>query len=239
MHLALQVRGQHRRGKRQVPAVLMPHPLAPPAAHRRDPPALPGVRVVVPDGVHVGAGSEQRCEERYFASGRDPSCTEVSNLPISSGIYARSRLKGSPAHVSALAGRAPRSHPASYTSTSREETRPCSTRFPAAFRLPAFASWAPCPASGVPPLLRSACRPACTYPCLPGGPWRTLAGFPRSARVRTGPGRAPSLPRERRCPLAIELSVAAPAASQRLVPAIPAQPPSPGCRCHEASARVA
>jgi len=39
--------------------------------------------------------------------------------------------------------------------------------------------------------------------------WRTLAGFPRSARVRPGPGRAPSLPRERRCPLAIELSVAA------------------------------
>jgi len=35
------------------------------------------------------------------------------------------------------------------------------------------------------------------------------ARFPRSARVRTGPGRAPSLPRERRCPLAIELSVAA------------------------------
>jgi hypothetical protein len=30
--------------------------------------------------------------------------TEVSNLPVSSGIYARFRLKGSPAHVSALAG---------------------------------------------------------------------------------------------------------------------------------------
>jgi hypothetical protein len=25
---------------------------------------------------------------------------------------------------------------------------------------------------GLPPLLRSACRPAGTYPCLPGGPWR-------------------------------------------------------------------
>jgi len=25
---------------------------------------------------------------------------------------------------------------------------------------------------GLPPLLRSAYRPACTYPCLPGGPWR-------------------------------------------------------------------
>src|ERR1017187_6267442 len=65
-------------------------------------------------------------------------------------------------------------YPASYTSIFREETRPCGARFPAAFQPPAFASWAPCPASGVPPLLRSAYRRACAYPCLHGGPWRGL-----------------------------------------------------------------
>src|SRR6266704_6124881 len=37
-------------------------------------------------------------------------------------------------------------YPASYTSSSREETRSCGTRFPAAFRPPASAFWAPCPA---------------------------------------------------------------------------------------------
>jgi len=35
------------------------------------------------------------------------------------------------------------------------------------------------------------------------------ARFPRSARMRPGPGRAPSIPRGRRCPLAVDLSAAA------------------------------
>jgi len=64
--------------------------------------------------------------------------------------------------------------------------------FPAAFRPPAFASWAPCPARrnsapitvGLPPPVR-----------IPAHLRRTLAGFTRFTRVRPGPGRRLSLPR--------------------------------------------
>ena len=77
---------------------------------------------------------------------------------------------------------------------------------PAAFRPPGICFLGTLSCQGVQPPLRSAYRTACAYPRLGCGP---IAGFPRSARMRPGPGRAPSLPRERRCPLAIELSVAA------------------------------
>ncbi len=66
-----------------------------------------------------------------------------------------------------------------------------SSRFPAAFRPPAFASWASCSRHGIQLSLRSAYR---RYP------HRTLTGFPCSARVRCGWGRASSIPRGRRCP---------------------------------------
>ena len=95
---------------------------------------------------------------------------------------------------------------ASYTKTIREEFPVPQPRFPAAFRPPGICFLGTLSCQGVQPPLRSAYRTACAYPRLGCGP---VAGFPRSARVRPGPGRAPSLPRERRCPLAIELSVAA------------------------------
>jgi hypothetical protein len=96
-------------------------------------------------------------------------------------------------------------YPASYTGTFREETRPCGARFPAAFQPPAFASWAPCPARGFRP---SYDRPTARLR-IPAPARRTLARFTRSARVRPGPGRALSVPRGQRCPLAIVESVAA------------------------------
>jgi len=49
--------------------------------------------------------------------------------------------------------------------------------------------------------------PAGLHIPVPAG--RTLTRFPRSARMRPGPGRAPSIPRGRRCPLAVDLSAAA------------------------------
>ncbi len=66
-------------------------------------------------------------------------------------------------------------YPAGYTGPSRRRSRPAA-RFPAAFRLPAFASWASCPAGDSAPLTIG----------LPRRPQaaRTRAGFPRSARVR-------------------------------------------------------
>ena len=89
--------------------------------------------------------------------------TEVSNLPLGSGICARFRFKGSPAHVSALSSPAQARYPASYTRTIREEFPVLRPRFPAAFRLPAFASWAPCPAREFsPPYGRLTAPPAHT-----------------------------------------------------------------------------
>ena len=126
---------------------------------------------------------------------------------ISSGIYARSRLKGSPAHVSALSS--PVARPASgpvIREPSGRSSRSFRPRFPAAFRPPGIRFLGTLSCQGIQPPLRSAYRTACAYPRLGCGP---IAGLPRSARVRPRPGRAPSLPRERRCPLAIELSVAA------------------------------
>ena len=70
--LALQMRGQHCRGQRQVVTVLVPDALAPPAAYRRDPAGLPGPLVVVPDRVHVGPRREQCAEERYLRVLRRP-----------------------------------------------------------------------------------------------------------------------------------------------------------------------
>ena len=159
----------------------------------------------------------------------------MSNLPISSGIYARSRLKGSPAHVSALSS--PVARPASgpvIRGPSGRSSRSCGPAFLLPFGRPASAFWAPCPARefspltvGLPHRLRIP-APGC-------GP---IAGFPRSAHVRPGPGRAPSYPGNGGVHWPSSYPWPPPAASQRPVPVIPAQPPSPGCRCHEASARV-
>ena len=98
-------------------------------------------------------------------------------------------------------------------------------RFPAAFRPPAFASWAPCPARDSAPLTVGLPQHR-AYPRTA----RTLAGFPRSARVRPGPGWALSLPRGRRCSPAIALI-----RGRRLPPLngrslfTPAPQPNPGC----------
>jgi len=85
-------------------------------------------------------------------------------------------------------------------------------RFPAAFRPPGIRLIGTLSCQGVQPPLRSAYRTACAYPRLRCGP---IAGFPRSARVRPGPGRAPSIPRGRRCPPAGGDLRPSPATSQR------------------------
>jgi len=55
-------------------------------------------------------------------------------------------FKGSPAHVSALSGPATRAAIRPVIPGGRREGPTMSPRFPAAFRLPAFACWASCPA---------------------------------------------------------------------------------------------
>ena len=121
-------------------------------------------------------------------------------------------------------------YPASYTRPPAEEpgTPPC---FPAAFRPPAFASWASCPAREF--------RPPYGRPTTPPAAARTRTGFPCSARVRPGWLRVPSLPRGRRCPRRpVNLPGRPPAASQRPAPIHPGQQPAPGSNRDEASARV-
>jgi len=103
-------------------------------------------------------------------------------------------------------------------------------RFPAAFRPPAFASWASFPARGF--------RPPYGRPTTPPAAAGTRTGFPCSARVRPGWLRVPSLPRGRRCPHGRMIS---PAAACRIATASPCHPgprPAPGCISDEASARV-
>ena len=66
-------------------------------------------------------------------------------------------------------------------------------RFPVAFRLPAFASWASCTRQGLGPSLPPAYR-------HPQTAWRTPTGFPCSARMRHDWGWVPPVPRGRWCP---------------------------------------
>jgi hypothetical protein len=113
----------------------------------------------------------------------------------------------------------------------------CGLRFPAAFRPPAFASWTPCPASGIPPPLRSAYRRHRAYPRTCRGPWqRTVYTF-HTRETRTGlgalyaPGTAVFIDhrpvRGRRLPPLSGRSLS----TRRSLP-------NPGCSHDEASARV-
>jgi len=130
----------------------------------------------------------------------------VSNLPLGSGGSCQLMSKGSPVHVSSLSG--PVCHiryPASYPHVIRGRTRPCGLRFPAVFRLPAFASWTPSPAGTSAPITVGLPPPA----PLSRTRRRTHdAGFTRSTRVRHGPGRALSIPQGQRSPMAVGGSAA-------------------------------
>jgi hypothetical protein len=116
------------------------------------------------------------------------------------------RLKGSPAHVSALAG-------PSIKLAIRPVIRAPSGRRPGpaalAFLLPSgrrhLLPGHPVPPGASAPLTIG--LPTGLHLPVPAG--RTLARFPRSARMRPGPGRAPPIPRGRRCSLAVDLSAAA------------------------------
>jgi hypothetical protein len=102
------------------------------------------------------------------------------------------RLKGSPAHVSALSSllARPASGPVIREPPGRS-SRSCCPAFLLPFGHPASAFLGTLSCKGVQPPLRSAYGTACAYPRLR---CRPIAGFPRSARVRPGPGRAPFTP---------------------------------------------
>ena len=94
------------------------------------------------------------------------------------------------------------------------------SRFPAAFRLPAFASWSSCARWGAGPSLRSAYRSCCQG--------RTPTGLPRSARMSCGRGGCPLYPGDCGARTAGRSS---PAAARRLAaarPCTPVQQPTTG-----------
>jgi hypothetical protein len=94
------------------------------------------------------------------------------------------------------------------------------SRFPAAFRPPAFASWSSCARRGAGPSLRSAYRSCCQG--------RTPTGLPRSARMSCGRGGCPLYPGDCGARTAGRSS---PAAARRLAaarPCTPVQQPTTG-----------
>ena len=94
------------------------------------------------------------------------------------------------------------------------------SRFPAAFRPPAFASWSSCARRGTGPSLRSAYRSCCQG--------RTPTGLPRSARMSCGRGGCPLYPGDCGARTAGRSS---PAAACRLAaarPCTPVQQPTTG-----------
>lgn len=65
-----QVGTQNLPRERQVIPVLMPHALAPPATHRRQPTGLAGASLLPSSGIDIGSGSEQGGEELDLRLGR-------------------------------------------------------------------------------------------------------------------------------------------------------------------------
>jgi hypothetical protein len=102
----------------------------------------------------------------------------LSNLPFGSGVVVISSAQAHLTRVGALSGRQ-QPYPASYPRRSAEGPTMVS-RFPVAFRPPAFASRVILSRQGVGPSSRSAYRAL--------GRVRTLTGFPRSTRTRDGRG---------------------------------------------------
>jgi hypothetical protein len=160
------------------------------------------------------------------ALGSSGPFTEVSNLSLSSSIRVHVHFKGPPAHVSTLNGlRAPGSISGQLAvDPSGGSSGLAVDGFLVPFGRRHSLLGHPVP-PGVPPPLRSAYRSSCAYPRTFHGP---IAGFPRSACVRPGPGRALSLPRGRRCSQAIGSSVAAACRLSTTGPCHPGTASQPG-----------
>ena len=130
----------------------------------------------------------------------------MSNVPVSSGIYARFVSKAHLPTSAPLRARASSSlsgqlygHLPGGDGALRHSPSCCLSAAGICF-LGTLSR------QGLPPLLTIGLPTGLHLP-VPAG--RTLARFPRSARMRPGPGRAPSIPRGRRCSLAVDLSAAA------------------------------
>jgi hypothetical protein len=139
----------------------------------------------------------------------------VPNLPFGSGDHTRSSSKAHPPHVSTLSG--PGIGPVSgqLCGTGPGEDQILS-RFPVAFRPPAFASWASCSRSASAFLTVG-------LPARQQLSGRTGTGFPRSTRMRHDRIGCPQLPRDGGAPTTDTESSAAACR-------FPTASPAPRCR---------
>jgi hypothetical protein len=154
----------------------------------------------------------------------------VSNLSLgSSGSYSSSAKAHLP-HVSTLSRPGTSPYPASYARRPAEWPVTVS-RFPIAFRPPAFASWASCSRQGVGLSLRSAYRATMTTS-------RTLTGFPRSPCTRHDRGGCPLNPGASGVHTTGKKSPIAAYRSSTARPYTPVFIPSPGAHNNEASTGV-
>jgi hypothetical protein len=128
-----------------------------------------------------------------------PSVLEACVLALSAGP---------PDHVSTRSGPGRYPYPASYAGRPAEGPA-IASRFPVAFRLPAFASWSSFARWGVEPSLRSAYRFHTS---------RTPTGLSRCARMRYGRGGCPLYPGDRGAHTAGAIGRPPHAAFQRQVP---------------------
>jgi len=142
----------------------------------------------------------------------------ASNLPSGPDAHRRRRT-GPPGHVSTLSGPGICPYPAGYPGRPTEEPAMMS-RFPAAFRLPAFASWPSFARWGTGPSLRSAYRSCCQG--------RTPTGLSRSARMSCGRGGCPLYPGDCGARTASRSSLAATCRLAAARPYTPVQQPTTG-----------
>ena len=143
----------------------------------------------------------------------------VPNLPFGSGGRDRSPSKTHPVHVSTLSGPGTLSRIRPVIQGGRRRTRPYCPGFPSPFGTPAFASWTILFPPGSSASLAVGLPAALTRP--------DPDGVPTFRWHETRPGRAPSMPRGRRCPRG-----RASAPSRRL-PLHSGQPLHPGNATHQ------
>ena len=133
--------------------------------------------------------SQQRPSREPRPLVRSPRIVVASNLSFGSGAIVIFLFTGSPDRVSALSG--PGTSPVSGQLSGTASGGPAiMSRFPVAFRLPAFASRSSDSRPGAWAFLTVG---------LPGQSGRTPTGLPRSARCELRPGWVPPVPRGRRC----------------------------------------
>ncbi len=105
-------------------------------------PALLAVKIRCRSRRTSSSTARHRTASQSRTSPSGPFTTAAaSNLPIGSGVSSHQVITGSPDPRQLPFGPGNRPYPASYTKSIRRRSRSSGPRFPAAFRLSAFASW--------------------------------------------------------------------------------------------------